>query len=51
MTNKRIFCRRSHPDVFCKKGALKALFARKALYDFFFVANVIDSETLQKLPN
>ena len=22
---KRIFCRRSHPDVFCKKGALKYL--------------------------
>ena len=25
VTNKRIFCRKSHPDVFCRKGALKYL--------------------------
>ena len=25
VTNKRIFCRRSHPDVLCKKGTLKYL--------------------------
>ena len=25
VTNKRIFCKSSHPDFFCKKGALKYL--------------------------
>ena len=38
MTNKRIFDRSSHPDVFCKKGALEHLanFIGKHLYKGFF---------------
>ena len=38
MTNKRIFYRSSHPDVFCKKGALEYLasFIGKQLYKSLF---------------
>ena len=38
VTNKRIFCRRSHPDVLCKKGTLKYFvkLTRKHVYKGLF---------------
>ena len=29
--NKRIFCRNSHPDVFCQKGPLKGAFLDESI--------------------
>ena len=42
--NKRIFYRRSHPDMFCKKGALEYLanFIAKHLYKSLFLKEVWD---------
>ena len=42
VTNKRIFYRSSHPDVFCKKGALEYLanFIGKHLYKSLFLKEV-----------
>ena len=50
MTNKRIFCRRSHPDVFCKKGALKYLvkLTGKHVYRGLFQTATLFEKRLKK---